>query len=112
MKVKNLKLKLVITLTIFIYAVVLYLIPGISCPILSLTGIRCPGCGMTRALLSAIHFDFKQAFSYHAMFWAVPVLYISFLFDGRLFKNKYLNILFHLLIGAGFVFNWLFCKNF
>ena len=112
MKIKNLKSKLIITLLIFVYAVVLYMLPGISCPVLALTGIRCPGCGMTRALISALRFEFCRAFEYHSMFWAVPVLYISFHFDGKLFKNKRLNTFFHSLIGAGFLINWLLCKNF
>ena len=40
---------------------------GITCPIRFLTGISCPGCGMTRALLSALRFDFQAAFFYHTL---------------------------------------------
>jgi hypothetical protein len=42
-------------------------IVGISCPIKFLTGISCPGCGMTRALIHALRLDFAAAFFYHPL---------------------------------------------
>ena len=109
-KIKNLKQKLLITAAVLLFAVLLYLSP-ISCPILYLTGVRCPGCGMTRALLSAVRLDFATAFSYHFMFPSVPLLYFCFLRDGKLFKNKTLNIIFYVIIILGFAVNWImgFC---
>ncbi len=38
----------------------------IPCPIYSLTGAYCTGCGTTRALYSILHLDFAQAFHYNA----------------------------------------------
>jgi hypothetical protein len=35
------------------------------CPFKALTGISCPGCGMTRAMLSIIKGDFYGAFGYN-----------------------------------------------
>jgi hypothetical protein len=35
------------------------------CPFKVLTGIPCPGCGMTRAILSIIKGDFHGAFGYN-----------------------------------------------
>ena len=99
--------KLTVTFIIFLYALAIYFSP-ISCVILELTGMKCPGCGMTRALIAALQFDFKSAFSFHKMFWSIPVLYISFLKDGNLFKNKLLNFIFHFIILIGFIMNWLF----
>ena len=51
---------------------------GITCPIKYITGISCPGCGMTRAWLSLLlRGDLKAAFHYHPLFWilvpAVPL---------------------------------------
>lgn len=50
---------------------------GITCPIKFLTGISCPGCGMTRAILAFLRGDLKQAFYYHPLFIlpfvAIPV---------------------------------------
>ena len=45
---------------------------GITCPIRFFSGISCPGCGMTRAYLSAVHLNFSEAFSYHPLWVAVP----------------------------------------
>ena len=105
MKIKGVKLKIVITAVILLFAVVLYFSP-VSCLILPFTGVRCPGCGMTRALLSALRLDFKAAFNYHAMFWSVPILYLFFLFDGKIFKVKWVNVVVLILILAGFAINW------
>lgn len=47
---------------------------GHGCPIRYVTGIPCPGCGLSRAYIALLHLNFREAFSYHPMFWAVPVL--------------------------------------
>lgn len=39
-----------------------------KCPFRMLLHIECPGCGMTRAIISAIKLDFKAAFQYHCLF--------------------------------------------
>lgn len=41
------------------------------CPIRWLFGIPCPGCGLTRACLSALQLDFPAAFTYHPLFWLI-----------------------------------------
>ena len=40
---------------------------GITCPIRFLTGISCPGCGMTRAVFSALRLRFLDAFRFHPL---------------------------------------------
>lgn len=40
---------------------------GITCPIKVLTGKVCPTCGMTRAMLSLLRFDFKGYVHYNPM---------------------------------------------
>lgn len=52
-----------------VFCAVLYAF-GVGCPIKLLTGISCAGCGMTRALISAVRLDFSAAFEYHPL-WAV-----------------------------------------
>ncbi|HYK85500.1 MAG TPA: DUF2752 domain-containing protein [Ktedonobacteraceae bacterium] len=37
------------------------------CLIYNVFGVRCPGCGMTRALSCAVHGRFKQAFQYNRL---------------------------------------------
>ncbi len=104
-KITHIRQKLLISLAMAVYVVVLYLSP-ISCPVLALTGVRCLGCGMTRAWLRALELDFAGAFGYHMMFWSVPILYIAFWTDGKLFRSKRLNVSFFLIILVGFVINW------
>lgn len=106
MKIKDIKWKIILTLVLILYAVLAYIIP-LQCPFYSLFKVKCPGCGMTRALISAIRLNFGQAFSYHIMFWSVPLLYLCFMRDGRLFKNKYLNFSFYILVLVGFMVNWI-----
>ena len=47
---------------------------GFPCPLLLLTGLQCPLCGMTRAAASLLRLDFAAAFSYHAL-WPLAVAY-------------------------------------
>lgn len=46
----------------------------IPCPIKLVTGISCPGCGMTRAYVSLLRLDPRAAFSYHPLWPLLPVL--------------------------------------
>lgn len=105
-KIKQPVLKLILTLGYLAAATALYFSP-ISCIFLELFGIRCVGCGMTRALICALQLNFAKAFDYHIMFWSVPILYLYFLFDGRLFKNRILNRAVFIVIAVGFLINWI-----
>ncbi len=102
----SVKVKITILAAFLAYAVLLYVLP-ISCPILEITGIPCLGCGMTRALLSAIKFDFRAAFSYNFMFWSIPIVATGILFDLAFMKSKW----FYIVILLGFIANWIvkFC---
>ncbi len=106
MKVKKIKEKVILTTIYFVLIMSAYFLK-VSCIYLQLFGITCPGCGMTRAFLSAIKFDFTSAFKFHFMFWGVPILYLYFLYDGNLFKNKKINRAVIIIIGFGFLINWI-----
>lgn len=68
------KLKAVLpTLIVIAGLYLVFHLLGISCPIKFMTGISCPGCGMTRAVLSATAFHFAKAFSYHPLWVLMPV---------------------------------------
>jgi hypothetical protein len=105
MKIKNIKEKIIIFIMLLV-ATGMYRVLKIPCIVLHITGIECLGCGMTRALLSALRFDFVSAFEYHRMFWSLPIIGLYVLFDGKLFKNRVLNYAVIILIGAGFILNW------
>lgn len=104
-KIANPKTKLCILGAIGVY-VILMLLTNTSCPFNRFLGFCCPGCGMTRALLRVLHFDFIGAFKYHSMFWSVPILFWIFLFDGRISENKILDRSILIIIGIGFLINW------
>lgn len=59
---------------LFIAWLALYLL-DIGCVFRLMTGIPCPGCGMTRAWLAALRLDFAAAFAYHPLFWVVPIAF-------------------------------------
>ena len=44
---------------------------GIGCPIRFSTGISCPGCGMSRAVLLMLSGHFRAAFRMHPLVYAV-----------------------------------------
>ncbi len=106
-KVKRLKQKILLTLCYLLVVAVFYFLK-IPCIYRALFNIHCPGCGITRALISVLKLDFASAFAHNSMFWSVPVIYLYFLFDGKLFKNKTLNRAVIILIGVGFLVNWVF----
>ena len=54
-----------------IFAAPFYLIFG--CPIRFITGLCCPGCGMTRALWYMLHLDFETAYQMHPLVFLLPV---------------------------------------
>lgn len=64
------------------YVVVTSLL-GIGCPIRFVTGISCPGCGMTRAWLEFLQFNPVAALAYHPLFWTVPVAMVLAVVPAR-----------------------------
>ena len=51
-------------------------VTGIHCPIKYLTGVSCPGCGMTRAWMAFLSGRVRLAFAYHPLFWLVPAAFV------------------------------------
>lgn len=74
----------------------------------ALLNIPCPGCGMTRALERLLHGDPAGSFAMHPMLWSTPLLLVYYLKDGRLFANKWINNGLLVLIGVGFLANWIY----
>ena len=95
-----------ITTAILLAVVVGMRVFSISCPFLAMTGLPCPTCGMTRAWIAALSLDYQTAFSYHPLFWTVPILYLCFLYDGRLFQRKWIHTALYILLGAAFAVHW------
>lgn len=89
MKSKKIVLLLLLHLGV-LTAAVLYLLvitaSGIGCPIRYVTGIPCPGCGMSRAAFALLHLDFAGAFAAHPMVFVIfPYLFYAIHFNTRIF---------------------------
>ena len=79
---------------------------GVRCLFRTLLHIPCPGCGMTRAVVSLLHLEFPTAFSYHPMVFALPVMVLYFLLDGKLLGKKWDTAVW-IFLGLGFAAHWL-----
>ncbi len=77
----------------------------IYCPIKKLTGIPCPACGSTRAVLALLRGDFKAYLSFNP--FAVPLLFVvlGFCHIG-LFKRRSLAVVLMLSVCiSAFIYN-------
>ena len=57
-------------------------LPGI-CMFRSVTGIPCPGCGLLRSMVSAMHGDVARSLEYHRL-GLITLVYVGFQFLFRL----------------------------
>lgn len=97
---KILKYPLFWIILYLIYALVMNLFNLQSCPIKLLIGIPCPGCGMTRAILCLLKFDFKGAIKYNALFIILLLVIVVFIFRKyNIFKKLYHSKIFWITIG-------------
>ena len=71
-----------------VYCVVMYLLHA-GCPIQRLTGISCPGCGMTRAYVACLQLDFALAFHYHPLFWLPPIGVLWYVLKYKMPRRVY-----------------------
>lgn len=87
------KLALSVLLTACILAVLLavFVKTGISwrCPFNLLTGLNCPGCGSTRAVMEYLKLNFASAFRLNMMFplEAAYIIYVLTVTAARYVKN-------------------------
>lgn len=81
MRADKLKQAGVFLLILLVYIAVMS-ITGIGCPIRWLTGIPCPGCGMSRAFFALLRLDFTGAFSFHPMIYPL-IVFLPWYFLGN-----------------------------
>lgn len=87
-----------ICICILSISILLVYLLRIGCPIKFITGISCPGCGMTRAYYSLLHLDFKNAFYYHPLFWALPIIILLILFKDKINPKAFNFILWFIIL--------------
>lgn len=63
-------------------------LPSLPCAFFRLTGLPCPGCGLTRACLLLVQGDLRASFNYHA-FAPVLVVFITILIAGTLLPKSW-----------------------
>ena len=74
-----------------------------TCIFIYLFDIPCPGCGMTRALLSLLKLDFKSALLYNPTIFFMPYI-VYYIFGNPKAKwHKYILI----FIAIVLVFSWI-----
>ena len=83
--------KLILPLALIAVIYLIFHLIGIGCPIKFMTGISCPGCGMSRACISLLRLDFAAAFGFHPLFWIVPAFPLLYILKeaGKLPKKPY-----------------------
>ena len=74
--VSELKKLIIILVAGFVYyLVVLHFKTGIPCLFNKFTGLLCPGCGVSRMIISMLKFDFVSAYGYNkALFLTWPLI--------------------------------------
>lgn len=101
MKLARSKRFLQIHLTVLL--VFLLMILFYKCPFSYFFRTACPGCGITRAHLAALRFDFKTAFQYHPLFFTVAPILLYTAHRNKLRKrlpSKVETVLYFLIIAA------------
>lgn len=91
-------------LFIIYYFINKYLDFGIPCLFHALTGLYCPGCGITRMLFSLLELDFYSAYRANPLLFILLILAIIYLFVKlimtKIFRRKiYIpNFIYYILI--------------
>ena len=89
-----------------IYMAAVQLVFHRICPFLLLTGIPCPGCGVTRAFASLIKGDPETAITYNAMIfgWLLLGIYFLVCWDILMRKPVFMNVLLALVCVVAIVY--------
>lgn len=61
------------------YSLLTFFNVGIPCLFHKITGLLCPGCGITRMILAILHLDFKSAFQYNTVIFVFSPVIIYFI---------------------------------
>lgn len=97
MKKSNYKIFLIVGMIGILYLLVFFKYKiGIPCLFHEITGLYCPGCGMTRAIISIIELNFYQALRFNMLiFIVIPFVIIYFILKD---KKKIPNCIWYVLL--------------
>lgn len=94
---KNLKKYFVITIILLMTLLILYLVKKYNpentslfppCIIFKFTGLKCAGCGLTRALHYFLNFNLKKAILFNPLLFVFITYFIYFLIKYFMYKLK------------------------
>ena len=97
MKSKLKKYWIILPILFIILIGILYLVKNYNpettnifppCIIYKFTGVKCAGCGMTRAVHYLLNFDFKKAFLFNPLLFVFIAYFIYFLIKCVIYKLK------------------------
>lgn len=91
--IKNDRISKILSLVLAIAVLVIFYYL-VGCPIRWISGITCPSCGMTRAAISLLKFDFASAFNYHPLIFILPIIAIIYCIRNHLTKKTQTIFLF------------------
>lgn len=81
------------SLGLFVAVAILLQVLSIGCPIKFITGMSCPGCGLTRAWESALLLNFDDAVRFHPLFWVVPLVFLMLAVSKNMKRRMTWNIM-------------------
>ena len=62
------------------------------CPVVLMTGLPCPGCGLTRAGFRVLRLDFYGAFKIHPFIFGVIALAVIFAAERYVLQRKKMTV--------------------
>lgn len=102
----------IILLFILGYLLLAHFLLGEICIFKIIFGIPCPSCGITRAYINFLKFDFKDAFYYHPLFLLVPpvaivLLYNDFKYIKPIYDSKVFWAILLITVVGLYIIRWI-----
>ena len=80
-------------LSVFVYFKDPFNGPILPCLFNKITGLYCPGCGMTRAVNSCFNFDFYEALRFNALLFIMPPMLMFYYLASYLKKAEIAKVI-------------------
>lgn len=85
---------------------------AVPCLFYTVTGLKCPGCGITRMIFSLIKLDFVSAFKFNPaiitvsplLIFLAVIMVVEYIKNGKMPSSKWINICFYILIAYFVIF--------
>ena len=81
--------------------VLVFFFAGTLCPVRQISGLPCPGCGTTRAVLALLRGDIRQALEFHPLIFitlaAILIFILAYILRINIWKFKYANALLYFI---------------